>query len=64
MEVSLTPNAVPNTTSMDPGNISLALETQTDLSRGDWNQYSSSVYSEGYLDKKGEALVVDGNCES
>eukprot|EP00063_Salmo_salar_P075687 XP_014050522.1 PREDICTED: zinc finger and BTB domain-containing protein 17-like isoform X1 [Salmo salar] len=46
-------------TEMDPGNISLGLETQTDLSRGDWNQYSSSVYSEGCLDKKGEGLVVD-----
>uniref|UniRef100_A0AAZ3RLF8 C2H2-type domain-containing protein n=1 Tax=Oncorhynchus tshawytscha TaxID=74940 RepID=A0AAZ3RLF8_ONCTS len=45
------------TTEMDPGNISLGLEIQTDLSRGDW--YSSSVYSEGGLDKKGEGLVVD-----
>ncbi|XP_045573533.1 zinc finger and BTB domain-containing protein 18-like [Salmo salar] len=47
------------TTEMDPGNISLGLETQTDLSRGDWNQYNSSVYSEGCLDKKAEDLVVD-----
>ncbi|XP_029605249.1 zinc finger protein 19-like [Salmo trutta] len=46
-------------TEMDPGNISLGLETQTDLSRGDWNHYSSSVHSEGCLDKKGEDLVVD-----
>ncbi|KAM9399588.1 uncharacterized protein ACWYII_031692 isoform 2-T2 [Salvelinus alpinus] len=46
-------------TEMDPGNISLGLETQTDLSRGDWNRYRSSVYSEGCLDKKGEGLVVD-----
>ncbi|XP_029621607.1 zinc finger and BTB domain-containing protein 17 isoform X1 [Salmo trutta] len=46
-------------TEMDPGNISLGLERQTDLSRGDWNQYSSSVYSEGCLDKKGEVIVVD-----
>uniref|UniRef100_A0AAZ3P062 C2H2-type domain-containing protein n=1 Tax=Oncorhynchus tshawytscha TaxID=74940 RepID=A0AAZ3P062_ONCTS len=46
-------------TKMDPGNIPLDLETQTDLSRGDWNQYSSSVYSEGCLDKKGEVIVVD-----
>ncbi|XP_045073375.1 zinc finger protein with KRAB and SCAN domains 1-like [Coregonus clupeaformis] len=46
-------------TEMDPGNISLGLETQTDLSRGDWNQYSSSVYSEGCQDKKGEGLVID-----
>uniref|UniRef100_A0A8K9XXI5 C2H2-type domain-containing protein n=1 Tax=Oncorhynchus mykiss TaxID=8022 RepID=A0A8K9XXI5_ONCMY len=45
------------TTEMDPGNISLGLEIQTDLSRGDW--YSSSVYSEGGLDKKREGLVVD-----
>uniref|UniRef100_A0A8C7FBF0 C2H2-type domain-containing protein n=1 Tax=Oncorhynchus kisutch TaxID=8019 RepID=A0A8C7FBF0_ONCKI len=45
------------TTEMDPGNISLGLDIQTDLSRGDW--YSSSVYSEGGLDKKGEGLVVD-----
>ncbi|XP_029605119.1 zinc finger protein 3-like [Salmo trutta] len=44
---------------MDPGNISLGLETQTDLARGDWNQYSSSVYSEGCLDKKGEVIVID-----
>ncbi|KAK6324812.1 hypothetical protein J4Q44_G00041540 [Coregonus suidteri] len=47
------------TTEMDPGNISLGLETQTDLSRGDWNRYSSSVYSEGCLDKKGEVIAVD-----
>ncbi|KAK6324818.1 hypothetical protein J4Q44_G00041600 [Coregonus suidteri] len=40
------------TTEMDTGNMLLGLETQTDLSRGDWNQYSSSVYSEGCLDKK------------
>ncbi|XP_041698925.2 zinc finger protein 3-like [Coregonus clupeaformis] len=44
---------------MDPGNIPLGLERQTDLSRGDWNRYSSSVYSEGCLDKKGEVIVVD-----
>uniref|UniRef100_A0A8C7VB51 C2H2-type domain-containing protein n=1 Tax=Oncorhynchus mykiss TaxID=8022 RepID=A0A8C7VB51_ONCMY len=46
-------------TEMDPGNISLGLETRTDLSRGDWNQYSSSVYSEGCLDEKGEVLGID-----
>uniref|UniRef100_A0A4W5JTH4 C2H2-type domain-containing protein n=1 Tax=Hucho hucho TaxID=62062 RepID=A0A4W5JTH4_9TELE len=46
-------------TEMGPGNISLGLETQTDLSRGDWNRYSNSVYSEGCLDKKGEGLIVD-----
>ncbi|XP_041729206.1 zinc finger protein 184-like [Coregonus clupeaformis] len=44
---------------MDPGNMPLGLETQTDLSRGDWNRYSSSVYSEGCVDKKEEGLVVD-----
>eukprot|EP00063_Salmo_salar_P075755 XP_014050590.1 PREDICTED: gastrula zinc finger protein XlCGF48.2-like [Salmo salar] len=46
-------------TEMDPGNMPLGLETQTDLFRGDWNQYSSSVYSEGCLDEKGEVIVVD-----
>uniref|UniRef100_A0A673YE09 C2H2-type domain-containing protein n=1 Tax=Salmo trutta TaxID=8032 RepID=A0A673YE09_SALTR len=46
-------------TEMNPGNISLGLETQTALSRGYWNGYSSSVYSEGCLDKKGEVTVVD-----
>ncbi|XP_045569775.1 uncharacterized protein [Salmo salar] len=46
-------------TEMDPGNISLGLETQNDQSRGDWNQNSSSVYSEGSLDKKGEVIVID-----
>ncbi|XP_029621604.1 gastrula zinc finger protein XlCGF48.2-like [Salmo trutta] len=46
-------------TEMEPGNISLGLDTQTDLSRGDWNRYSSSLYSEGCLDKKGEVIVVD-----
>uniref|UniRef100_A0A4W5KC96 C2H2-type domain-containing protein n=1 Tax=Hucho hucho TaxID=62062 RepID=A0A4W5KC96_9TELE len=43
----------------DPDNMPLGLETQTDLCRGAWNPYSSSVYSEGCLDKKGEGLVVD-----
>uniref|UniRef100_A0A673YDZ6 C2H2-type domain-containing protein n=1 Tax=Salmo trutta TaxID=8032 RepID=A0A673YDZ6_SALTR len=47
------------TTEMDPGIMPLGLETQTDLSRGDWNPYRSSVYSEGCLDKKGEVLVID-----
>ncbi|XP_036790436.1 uncharacterized protein LOC118936895 [Oncorhynchus mykiss] len=46
------------TTEMDPG-MPLGLETQTDPSRGDLNRYSSSVYSEGCLDKKGEGLIVD-----
>uniref|UniRef100_A0A4W5RGH9 Wilms tumor protein homolog n=1 Tax=Hucho hucho TaxID=62062 RepID=A0A4W5RGH9_9TELE len=47
------------TTEMMPGSMPLVLETQTDLSRGDWNPYSSSVYSEGCLDKKGEVIVID-----
>ncbi|XP_071260893.1 uncharacterized protein [Salvelinus alpinus] len=47
------------TTETDPDNMPLGLETQTDLSRGDWNRYSSSVYSEGCQDKKGEVIVVD-----
>uniref|UniRef100_A0AAZ3PZT8 C2H2-type domain-containing protein n=1 Tax=Oncorhynchus tshawytscha TaxID=74940 RepID=A0AAZ3PZT8_ONCTS len=47
------------TTEMEPVNIHLGLERQTDLSKGDWNQYSSSVYSEGCLDKKGVVIVVD-----
>uniref|UniRef100_A0A8C7RXR2 C2H2-type domain-containing protein n=2 Tax=Oncorhynchus mykiss TaxID=8022 RepID=A0A8C7RXR2_ONCMY len=46
-------------TEMNPGNMLLGLERQTDLSRGEWNRYSSSVYSEGCLDKKGEVIVVD-----
>ncbi|XP_021475200.2 zinc finger protein 34-like isoform X2 [Oncorhynchus mykiss] len=47
------------TTETEHVNMPLGLETQTDPSRGDWNRYSSSVYSEGFLDKKGEGLVVD-----
>eukprot|EP00063_Salmo_salar_P075703 XP_014050538.1 PREDICTED: myoneurin-like isoform X2 [Salmo salar] len=43
-------------TEMDPGSMPLGLETQTDLSRGDWNRYSSGVYSEGCLDKKREVI--------
>ncbi|XP_045573541.1 uncharacterized protein isoform X3 [Salmo salar] len=46
-------------TEMIPGVMPLGLDTQTNPMRGDWNQYSSSVYSEGCLDKKGEGLVVD-----
>ncbi|CDQ58935.1 unnamed protein product [Oncorhynchus mykiss] len=42
-------------TGMDPGNMPLGLETHTDLSREDWNQYTSSVYSEGCV----KGLVVD-----
>ncbi|KAK6324828.1 hypothetical protein J4Q44_G00041700 [Coregonus suidteri] len=44
-------------TEMIPGDMPLGLDTQTNPMRGDWNQYSSSVYSEGCLDKKGR--VVD-----
>eukprot|EP00063_Salmo_salar_P075758 XP_014050593.1 PREDICTED: zinc finger protein 235-like isoform X2 [Salmo salar] len=44
---------------MDPGNMAFGVETQTDLSRGDWYQYSSSLHSEGCLDKKGEVIVID-----
>ncbi|XP_064782454.1 oocyte zinc finger protein XlCOF7.1-like [Oncorhynchus masou masou] len=47
------------TTEIEHGNISLGLETQNDLSRGNLNQYSSSVYTEGCLDKKGGVIVVD-----
>ncbi|XP_055765073.1 uncharacterized protein LOC129841005 isoform X1 [Salvelinus fontinalis] len=47
------------TREMDPVNMPLCLETQNDLSRGDWNRYTSSVYSEGCQDKKGEVIVVD-----
>ncbi|XP_070972091.1 uncharacterized protein [Oncorhynchus clarkii lewisi] len=47
------------TTEMDPGNMPLDLERQTDQSKWDWNQYSSSIYSEGFLDKKGVVIVVD-----
>ncbi|XP_031692466.1 zinc finger protein 2-like [Oncorhynchus kisutch] len=46
-------------TELGPDNMPLGLETQTDLSRAEWNRYSSSVYSEGSQDKKGEAIVVD-----
>nr|XP_024003208.1 zinc finger protein 32-like [Salvelinus alpinus] len=46
-------------TQMISGDMPVGLDTQTNPMRGDWNQYSSSVYSEGFLDKKGEGLVVD-----
>ncbi|XP_071024841.1 uncharacterized protein [Oncorhynchus clarkii lewisi] len=46
-------------TEMIPGDMPLVLDTQTNPMRGDWNRYSSSVYSEGCLDKKGEDLVID-----
>nr|XP_029543075.1 oocyte zinc finger protein XlCOF20-like [Oncorhynchus nerka] len=44
---------------MISGDMPVGLDTQTNPMRGNWNQYSSSVYSERYLDKKGEGLVVD-----
>ncbi|XP_045062302.1 zinc finger protein 566-like [Coregonus clupeaformis] len=47
------------TTEIEPGNMPLGLETHNNLSRGDWNRYSSSVYSEGCLDKKEVVIVVD-----
>ncbi|XP_071244205.1 uncharacterized protein [Salvelinus alpinus] len=46
-------------TEIIPGDMPVGLGLHIDLSRGDWNRYSSSVYSEGLLDKKGEGLVVD-----
>ncbi|XP_029529645.2 B-cell lymphoma 6 protein homolog [Oncorhynchus nerka] len=46
-------------TEMIPGDMPVGLDTQTNSMRGDWNRYSSSVYSEMCLDKKGEGLVID-----
>uniref|UniRef100_A0AAZ3QRT6 C2H2-type domain-containing protein n=3 Tax=Oncorhynchus tshawytscha TaxID=74940 RepID=A0AAZ3QRT6_ONCTS len=46
-------------TEMIHGDMPVSLDTQTNPMRGDWNQYSSSVYSEGSLDKKGEVIVID-----
>ncbi|XP_052341241.1 B-cell CLL/lymphoma 6 member B protein-like isoform X16 [Oncorhynchus keta] len=46
-------------TQMMSGDLPVGLDTQPNPMRGDWNQYSSSVNSEGFLDKKGEGLVVD-----
>ncbi|XP_055765730.1 gastrula zinc finger protein XlCGF48.2-like [Salvelinus fontinalis] len=46
-------------TEMIPGDMPVVLDTQTNPMRGNWNQYSSSVYSEQCRDKKGEGLVVD-----
>uniref|UniRef100_A0A8C7LZG8 C2H2-type domain-containing protein n=1 Tax=Oncorhynchus kisutch TaxID=8019 RepID=A0A8C7LZG8_ONCKI len=47
------------TTEMIPGDMPVGLDTQTNPMRGNWNQYSSSVYSGRCLDKKAEGLVVD-----
>ncbi|XP_055765306.1 uncharacterized protein LOC129841182 [Salvelinus fontinalis] len=44
---------------MIPGDMPVGLDTQTNPLRGDWNRYSSSVYSDVCLDKKGEGIVVD-----
>ncbi|KAM9531000.1 uncharacterized protein ACWYII_042461 isoform 1-T1 [Salvelinus alpinus] len=44
---------------MDPSNMPLGLEAQTDLSRRDWNRCSRSVYSEGCLYETGEGMAVD-----
>ncbi|XP_064783364.1 zinc finger protein 589-like isoform X1 [Oncorhynchus masou masou] len=46
-------------TEMILGDMPVGLDTQTNPMRGNWNQYSSSAYSEGCRDKKGEGLVVD-----
>ncbi|XP_029621616.1 zinc finger protein 227-like isoform X1 [Salmo trutta] len=46
-------------TEMIPSDMPVGLDTQTNPMRGDWNQYSSSVNSEGSLDKKGEVIVLD-----
>ncbi|XP_064880910.1 uncharacterized protein LOC115137457 [Oncorhynchus nerka] len=46
-------------TEMIPGDMPVILDTQTNPMRGDWNRYSSSVYPEGCLDKKGEVIVID-----
>ncbi|XP_029605242.1 uncharacterized protein LOC115191594 [Salmo trutta] len=47
------------TTEMIPGDMPVVLDAQTNPMKVDWNQYSSSGYSEGCLDKKRESLVVD-----
>ncbi|XP_045062307.1 zinc finger protein 235-like [Coregonus clupeaformis] len=44
---------------MVAGDMPVGLDTQTNPMKADWNQYSSSVYSEGCLDKKGEVIVVN-----
>uniref|UniRef100_A0A8C7MDS0 Zinc finger protein 583-like n=1 Tax=Oncorhynchus kisutch TaxID=8019 RepID=A0A8C7MDS0_ONCKI len=41
-----------------PGDMPVGLDTQTNPMRGEINLYSSSVYSEGHLEKK-EVIVVD-----
>ncbi|XP_064782421.1 zinc finger protein 449-like isoform X1 [Oncorhynchus masou masou] len=46
-------------TEMDPDNMPLGLDTQADLSRGDWNHYSNSGFSDGCLNKKGGVIVID-----
>nr|XP_046164620.1 zinc finger protein 8-like [Oncorhynchus gorbuscha] len=46
-------------TGMIPGDMPVGLDTQTNPMRGDWNRYSSSVYSEECLDEKGDGLALD-----
>ncbi|XP_045076369.1 uncharacterized protein LOC123490394 [Coregonus clupeaformis] len=46
-------------TEMIPGDMPLGLDTQTNPMRGDWNRHGRGVNSEGFLDKKGEGLIVD-----
>ncbi|XP_055765344.1 B-cell lymphoma 6 protein-like isoform X2 [Salvelinus fontinalis] len=46
-------------TEMIPDDMPVGLDTQTNPTRGEMNRYSSSVYSEGCLEKKGEDIVVD-----
>ena len=46
-------------TEMTPSDMPAGLDTQTNPLRGDWNRYSSSVYSEGCLNKKREVIVLD-----
>ncbi|XP_038856138.1 zinc finger protein 236-like [Salvelinus namaycush] len=46
-------------TGMIPGDMPVGLDTQTNPMRGDWNRYSTSVYSEDCLDEKGEGLALD-----
>nr|XP_023990589.1 uncharacterized protein LOC111958318 [Salvelinus alpinus] len=46
-------------TQMIPGDMPVGLDTQTNPMRGNWNQYSSSVYSEKCLDEKRDGLALD-----
>ncbi|KAJ8000974.1 hypothetical protein DPEC_G00186010 [Dallia pectoralis] len=44
---------------MELGNAPLGLETQSDLSTGDWNRYGGSVFTERCLDKIEDVIVLD-----